>query len=70
MKPDSHKKSGAENIGLHHRNLIAAIRRNAPLKCDCMLGYYGVVACGLGVESFRKQKYMRWDARKEKIVKA
>jgi predicted dehydrogenase len=65
-----HKKKGAEDVSLHHQNLIAAIRKNEPLKCDCMLGYYGVVACALGVESFRKQKYMRWDKTKERIVRA
>ncbi len=65
-----HKKKGAEDIALHHQNLIAAIRRNEPLKCDCMLGYYGVVACALGVESFRRQKYMRWDKARERVVRA
>ncbi len=70
MQEYTHKKTGAEDIGLHHRNLMAAIRRNEPLKCDHMLGYYGVVAVALGVQSLRKQQYMRWDRNKEKIVKA
>ncbi len=65
-----HQKTGGEDISLHHRNLIRAIRMGEPLKCDCLLGYYGVVACALGVESFRRQKYMRWDARRERIVPA
>lgn len=65
-----HRKAGGEDIALHHRNLIRAIRFNEPLKCDCLLGYYGVVACALGVESFRQQKYMRWDKAKERIVRA
>jgi predicted dehydrogenase len=65
-----HKKTGREDVSLHHQNLIAAIRKNETLKCDCMLGYYGVVACALGVESFRKQKYMRWDKARERIVSA
>ena len=70
MKEIVHQKTGAEDITLHHRNLIRAIRFNEPLKCDCRLGYYGVVACAMGVESFRRQKYMRWDARRERIVPA
>jgi predicted dehydrogenase len=63
-----HKKTGAEDLTLHHRNLLDAIRNNAPLKCDVMLGYYGVVACHMAVESFRKRKYLRWDAQKEKVI--
>ena len=65
-----HQKTGGEDTTLHHRNLIRAIRANEPLKCDCLLGYYGVVACELGVQSFRKQKYMRWDQAKERMVSA
>jgi predicted dehydrogenase len=70
VKPVEHKKTGAENIELHHRNLMAAIRQNEPLKCDHMLGYYGVVACEMGVLAFRRQQYMRWDRQRERIVKA
>jgi predicted dehydrogenase len=69
-KEIAYEKKGAEEVTLHHRNLHAAIRTGAPLKCDCMLGYYGVVACEMGVQSFRKRTYMKWDAAKERIVKA
>jgi len=65
-----HRKTGAEDIALHHRNLHEAIRSNAPLKCDVMLGYYGVVVVRMAIESFRKRKCVSWDARKEKIVSA
>lgn len=67
VQPVEHVKSGAEALDLHHRNLIAAIRTNAPLKCDVMLGYYGVVACYMGNESYRRRKYVRWDAAKQRI---
>src|SRR6185295_5060432 len=70
MQPITHQKSGGENIMLHHRNLQAAIRSNEPLKCDCMLGYYGVVACEMGVQSYRKRKYMAWDKAKERVIRA
>lgn len=69
-EPIEHKKTGAEDIGLHHRNLMAAIRRNEPLNCDCQTGYYGVVASEMGNLSFRKRNYVKWDTRKEKIVNA
>ena len=67
-RPIVHKKTGGEELDLHHRNLMNAIRKNEPLKCDVMLGYYGVVACEMGVQSYRKHKYMKWDAAKERIV--
>jgi predicted dehydrogenase len=63
-----HKKTGGEDITLHHRNLQNAIRGGEALKCDVMTGYYGVVAVRLAVESYRKSKYMKWDARREKGI--
>jgi len=66
----THVKTGAEDLTLHHRNLQAAIRTNAALKCDSMLGYYGVVAASMGVDSYRKRQYVAWDRRREKVVKA
>ncbi|HEY9434781.1 MAG TPA: Gfo/Idh/MocA family oxidoreductase [Blastocatellia bacterium] len=65
-----HKKTGGEDIMLHHRNLQNAIRGGEALKCDVMTGYYGVVAVRLAVESYRKSKYMKWDARREKGIEA
>jgi predicted dehydrogenase len=65
-----HKKTGGENVTLHHRNLCEAIRSGAALKCDASLGFYGVVAVRMAVESYRKKKYMEWDARREKAVEA
>ena len=70
MREIVHEKTGAESTGLHHRNLQAAIRHNEPLHCDSTLGYYGVVPCEMGVESYRKRKYMAWDKQKERIVHA
>ena len=70
MKEFVHKKTGAESIELHHRNLLGAIRANEPLHCDCMLGYYGVAAVDMGVRAWRQGRYMAWDKAKEKIVKA
>ncbi|MBS1807675.1 MAG: Gfo/Idh/MocA family oxidoreductase [Acidobacteria bacterium] len=70
-KPDIiHKKTGAEDILLHHRNLQNAIRNNEALKCDSTTGYYAVVAVRLAVDSYRKRKYMAWDAQREKGMEA
>ena len=70
MQPITFEKKGAEDVTLHHRNLMAAIRANEPLKCDCMLGLYGVVVCEMAVESYRKRQYLKWDAGKAQAVRA
>ncbi len=65
-----HKKTGGEDITLHHRNLQAAIRQGEPLNCDAKLGLFGMAACAMGVISFRKRRYLMWDEAKQKAVKA
>ena len=70
-RPDIiHKKTGAEDILLHHRNLQNAIRSNEALKCDSTTGLYAIVAVRLAVDSYRKRKYMAWDRQREKGVEA
>jgi predicted dehydrogenase len=64
-----YKKTGAEDVKLHHQNLHAAIRKGDSLKCDTELGYYGVVVTSMGVESFRTQSYLKWNREKEKVEK-
>ena len=64
----THIKTGAEDVTLHHRNLQAAIRKNEPLKCDHNLGFYGVVACMMGVQSMRDRKYLQWDPQNKTVV--
>ena len=70
VEPIVHQKSGGEVLDLHHRNLFNAIRKNEAIKCDVMLGYYGVVACEMSVASYRMRKYLKWDAARERMVKA
>ena len=67
-EPIIHQKTGGEVLELHHRNLFNAIRMNEAIKCDQMLGYYGVVSCEMSVTSYRKRRYLKWDAAKEKIA--
>lgn len=70
VKEFVHKKTGGEDTELHLRNLLRAIRGLEPLKCDEMLGYYGVVACQFGILSLRQRKYMKWDSANERIIPA
>jgi predicted dehydrogenase len=65
-----YKKTGAEDVKLHHQNLHAAIRKGESLKCDVELGYHGVVVTSMGVESFRTRSYLKWNREKEKVEKA
>ena len=65
-----HTKTGGEDISLHHQNLHRAIRFNEPLKCDAELGFHGMMVCRMAVESLRKKKYLAWDKRRQKVVKA
>jgi len=66
----THTKTGAEDVTLHHRNLHAAIRHGEQLNCDHKLGYYGVVACMMGVMSLRQREYLRWDRISQKVREA
>jgi predicted dehydrogenase len=70
LKEVVHKKSGAEDVFLHHRNLQNAIRKGEALNCPVDLGYYGVVASEMGVQSLRRRAYMKWDKHGQRIVKA
>lgn len=66
----THKKTGAEDVTLHHRNLQNAIRKNEELKCGANLGLYGVAACMMGVQSLRQRKYLKWDAQTETVIES
>lgn len=66
----AYRKNGAEDVKLHHRNLHNAIRNGESLRCDVMLGYYGVVAACMGVQSFRERAYLKWNRDKEKVERA
>jgi predicted dehydrogenase len=66
----THKKTGAEDVTLHHRNLQNAIREDEALKCDHKLGMYGVVACMMGVESLRQRKYLKWDPQTQSVMES
>ncbi len=57
---ETHQKTGGEDINLHHQNLHAAIRDQAPLHCPAELGLYGVVAITGAVDSWFEKKMLKW----------
>jgi predicted dehydrogenase len=67
---DSHKKTGGEDIHLHHTNLHNHLRNGEPLNCPVELGMAGVVAVNMANESWRSSQMMGWDAQAEKMVPA
>ncbi len=62
---ERHRKSGGEDVFLHHQNLHAAIRDDAPLNCDAALGLHGVVAVAGAVDSWFEKKMLNWDERRD-----
>lgn len=69
VQPQTHQKSGREDMALHHHNLHNAIRKGEPLKCDVELGFHVSMACHMTVESFRRKKSLAWDRRRRRVVK-
>ncbi len=65
-----YRKTGGEDVTLHHGNLQNAIRGGEPLRCDHMLGYHGVVVTMMGVESLRRRKYLKWNSQKQRVETA
>jgi len=66
---ETHKRTGKEDIGLHHKNLHAAIRDNAPLNCPAELGQYGLVSVAMGNLSWFEKKMITWDAKKGTLAR-
>jgi len=65
-----HKKSGGEDIKLHHTNLQNHLRSGEALNCPVELGMAGVVAVNMANESWRSGRMTAWDKKNEKMVSA
>ncbi len=65
-----HRKTGAEDIHLHHTNLHNHLRNGEPLRCPVELGMAGVAAVVMANESWRSGQMMAWDEANEKMVPA
>jgi hypothetical protein len=66
----SHKKTGGEDIHLHHTNLHNHLRHGEPLNCPPDLGLAGVVAVCMANESWRSGRMLAWDSENERVVPA
>lgn len=65
-----HKKTGGEDIHLHHTNLHNCMRSGEPLRCPVDLGMAGVSAVCMANESWRTGRMMAWDKENQKMVPA
>ena len=65
---ETHKKTGGEDMRLHHKNHHAAIRGGVELNCPPELGLYGVVASRMGNLSWFQRKMVGWDAQRQHVV--
>lgn len=63
-----HKKTGAEDIHLHHTNLHNHLRNGEPLNCPVDIGIAGVAAVVMANESWRTGQMMGWDEEQEQMV--
>ncbi|MFC1608303.1 hypothetical protein ACFL47_10065, partial [Candidatus Latescibacterota bacterium] len=73
------KNNGYDEITLHsdrpderhanmEKNLIDAIREDKKLYCNAELGAATMVAIKMGVEAYRQNKTLMWDAENEKVI--
>lgn len=67
---EEHKKTGGEDIHLHHTNLHNHLRNGEALNCPVELGMAGVVAVCMANQSWRSGQMMGWDKAKECMVPA
>lgn len=65
-----HKKTGAEDVALHHTNLHRHLRNGEPLNCPVELGAAAVAATCMANESWRTGRMMAWDAKTQDMVSA
>jgi len=52
----------------HMQNFLDAIRDGREPNCPFELGYRVSVACSMAVESYRRQRTVRWDSAREEIL--
>jgi hypothetical protein len=54
----------------HMQNFIDCVRsrRDEDLNCNARLGYQTMVGIKMGVDAYRKQKAILWDAEKEETI--
>jgi predicted dehydrogenase len=65
-----HRKTGGEDIVLHHTNLHNHLRNGEELNCPAHLGLAGVAAVCMANESWRTGRMLAWDSENQRVVPA
>ncbi len=65
-----HKKSGAEDIVLHHTNLHKHLRNGDPLNCPIDFAVMPLVTLCMANESWRTGQMLAWDSENKAVVSA
>ncbi len=68
IPPDYSLKPGEFKVSSHMQNFIDGIRTGEKTRCDIDRGFEEAVTVVMAVESFRKERKVRWDAVKEEIA--
>ncbi|MHC4796680.1 MAG: Gfo/Idh/MocA family oxidoreductase, partial [Planctomycetota bacterium] len=64
---ETYNRTSPEDIGVHHKNLHAAIRNNTPLNCPAELGVYGFVPVRMANLSWFEKKMLVWDDKRARV---
>ncbi|MBI4582354.1 MAG: Gfo/Idh/MocA family oxidoreductase [Planctomycetes bacterium] len=67
---ETYTRQGGEEIGLHHKNHFAAIRKGVELNCPAELGLYAVVGVRMANLSWFQRRLLAWDDKAGKVVPA
>ncbi len=68
IPPDYSYKPGEIKVTSHMQNFIDAIRGVDRARCDIDRGFQEAVTIAMAVESYRKERKIRWDTAKEEFV--
>ena len=66
----SQKKTGGDDIHLHHSNLHNHLRNGEPHNCPPELGFAGFAATCMANESWRSGRMIGWDEKNARMVPA
>jgi predicted dehydrogenase len=66
----THKKTGGEDMALHHTNFHNHLRSGEPLDCPVEVGVAGVAAVCMANESWRTGRMIGWDTEKKRMAPA
>jgi hypothetical protein len=68
VAPDYNMKPGELEMSNHMRNFIDCIRSGERPRCDIQRAWEEAVTIVMSVESYRRERKVKWDTVREEIV--